>query len=227
MCTCTIHVYMYNTCVHVQYMCTCTIHVYMYNTCVHVQYMCTCTIHVYMYNTCVHVQYMCTCTIHVYMYNTCVHVFNKHCKFRGSTMNVLVATFVSTAEFINTNQCLCILLYAQVFCTLLVCIITLIYYHISTVHSSVLSICSCIPEFILLPPGMLSWQDKDLRLLLNALVRNVRVGQVEGHTPCIMAHLIFMCLRYPDHCHKENQATDLLQGVIKGIKDVCRVSVME
>lgn len=73
--------------------------------------------------------------------------------------------------------------------------------------------------------GILSWQDKDLHLLLNTLVMELRLEQVEGHTPCIAAHLIFMCLRYPDHCRKEKQAVEFLQGVIKGIQLVTTVRV--
>ena len=66
--------------------------------------------------------------------------------------------------------------------------------------------------------GILSWQDKDLHLLLNTLVLDLKMEGVEDSTPCIAAHLIFMCLRYPDHCRKEKQATEFLQGVIKGIQ---------
>ena len=73
--------------------------------------------------------------------------------------------------------------------------------------------------------GILSWLDKDLHLLLNTLVMDKKPDQVEGHTPCIVAHMIFMCLRYPDHCHKKEMTTTLIQEVIKGIKKVTKVSI--
>ena len=54
---------------------------------------------------------------------------------------------------------------------------------------------------------------------------DMKPDQVEGHTPCIVAHMIFMCLRYPDHCHKKEMTTGFIQEVIKGIKQVTEVSV--
>ena len=73
-------------------------------------------------------------------------------------------------------------------------------------------------------PGILSWRDKDLDLLLYTLVLDLKPDQVEGHTPYIVAHLIYMCLRYPDHCHKEKETIRFIQGVIKGIQHVTTVS---
>ena len=66
--------------------------------------------------------------------------------------------------------------------------------------------------------GMLSWQPGDQQRLLKQLVANLQPGGVAGETPCLPAHLLFMCLRYADYCSNETQAMGLLEGVVSSLR---------
>ena len=51
-----------------------------------------------------------------------------------------------------------------------------------------------------------------------------KTDQVEGHTSSIVVHMIFMCLRYPDHSHK---TILIIQKAIKRIQHITDVSINE
>ena len=58
---------------------------------------------------------------------------------------------------------------------------------------------------------------------MTTLVLKLHPSVVEGQIPCLPAHLLFMCLRYADHVQNEHQVTMLLEGIIKGVQQVCVV----
>ena len=72
--------------------------------------------------------------------------------------------------------------------------------------------------------GMLSWQPGDLQQLLKQLITKLRPETLSGQSPCLPAHLLFMCLRYADHCRNEGQAMGLLEGVVSSLRATGRKS---
>ena len=68
--------------------------------------------------------------------------------------------------------------------------------------------------------GMLSWQPRDLSQLLKKLILELDPKSFAGHIPCIPAHVIFMCLRYADYCNSEEQASNLMEGVVSALHHV-------
>jgi len=72
---------------------------------------------------------------------------------------------------------------------------------------------------------MLQWRLEDKDKILTTLVLKLHPSAVEGQIPCLPAHLLFMCLRYADHVQNEHQVTMLLEGIIKGVQQVCSVCV--
>ena len=68
---------------------------------------------------------------------------------------------------------------------------------------------------------MLQWRLEDKDKIIATLVLKLHPSSVEGQIPCLPAHLLFMCLRYADHVKNEHQVTMLLEGVIKGVQQVC------
>ena len=73
--------------------------------------------------------------------------------------------------------------------------------------------------------GILSWQPADQSKLVRALILDLKPEVVQSHSliPCLPAHVIFMCLRYPDHCANEEQALNFMEGVVRGIQQVTQV----
>ena len=73
--------------------------------------------------------------------------------------------------------------------------------------------------------GILSWQPADQSKLIRALILDLKPKVVQSHSliPCLPAHVIFMCLRYPDHCANEEQALNFMEGVVRAIQQVTQV----
>ena len=73
--------------------------------------------------------------------------------------------------------------------------------------------------------GILSWQPADQSKLIRALILDLKPEVVQSHSliPCLPAHVIFMCLRYPDHCANEEQALNFMEGVVRAIQQVTQV----
>ena len=73
--------------------------------------------------------------------------------------------------------------------------------------------------------GILSWQPADQSKLIAALISDLKLEQIRSHStiPCLPAHMIFMCLRYPDHCANEEQALEFMEGVVKAIQQLTQV----
>ena len=70
--------------------------------------------------------------------------------------------------------------------------------------------------------GMFSYRPEDLSSILHHLILHVKPGQVDtfGGIPCLPAHIIFMCIRYVDHCNNEDLMEELMEGVIGSIQQV-------
>ena len=70
--------------------------------------------------------------------------------------------------------------------------------------------------------GMFSYRPEDLFSILHHLILDVKPGQVDtfGGIPCFPAHIIFMCIRYVDHCNNEDLMEELMEGVIGNIQQV-------
>ena len=73
--------------------------------------------------------------------------------------------------------------------------------------------------------GILSWQPADQSKLISALISDLKPEQVRSHStiPCLPAHMLFMCLRYPDHCANEEQALEFMESVVKAIQQLTQV----
>ena len=76
--------------------------------------------------------------------------------------------------------------------------------------------------------GILSWQPGDQSKLVRALILDLKPEVVQSHSliPCLPAHVIFMCLRYPDHCANEEQALNFMEGVVRAIQQVTQVYII-
>jgi myosin-5 len=76
------------------------------------------------------------------------------------------------------------------------------------------------PKFL----GMFSFQPEDLSVVLSNLILEAKPGQGgnPGETPCLPAHIIFMCIRYVDHWNNQDLMEDFMEGVINNIQLVTR-----
>ena len=71
--------------------------------------------------------------------------------------------------------------------------------------------------------GMLSWQPEDQSKLIKALVLDLRPESFHGLIPCLPAHMIFMCLRYLDHCNDQQKIAQFTEGIVMAIEQVMQV----
>ena len=46
-----------------------------------------------------------------------------------------------------------------------------------------------------------------------------------GSIPCLEAHILFMCIRYADHCGSEEQTSKFIEGVASSIHHLTKVSI--
>ena len=44
--------------------------------------------------------------------------------------------------------------------------------------------------------------------------------------PCTEAHILFMCLRYADHCNSEEMASNFIEGVLSTVHKMLQVIIM-
>ena len=73
--------------------------------------------------------------------------------------------------------------------------------------------------------GMVSWQLTDLSRVIDTLVTHADINQLKKEVPCCLsAHLLFMCLRYADHCHDDQQTTLFIEGVADSLQKLTNVS---
>ena len=72
--------------------------------------------------------------------------------------------------------------------------------------------------------GMVSWQCTDLPRLIDTLVTHSDITHLKSAVPCCLpAHLLFMCLRYADHCHDDQQTTMFIEGVADSLQKLTQV----
>ena len=75
--------------------------------------------------------------------------------------------------------------------------------------------------------GMVSWQLTDLSRVIDTLVTHADINQLKNEVPCCLsAHLLFMCLRYADHCHDDQQTTLFIEGVADSLQKLTSVSII-
>ena len=70
---------------------------------------------------------------------------------------------------------------------------------------------------------MVSWQLSDLPKLVSTLITGANIDELRRGSPCQTAHVLFMCLRYADHCHDEKQTKQLLESVASSIQQLTQV----
>ena len=70
--------------------------------------------------------------------------------------------------------------------------------------------------------GMFSFRPEDLSSILHNIILDIKPGQTDtfGGIPCLPAHIIFMCIRYVDHCNNEDLMEEVMEGVISNIQQV-------
>ena len=70
--------------------------------------------------------------------------------------------------------------------------------------------------------GMFSFRPEDLSSILRNIILDIKPGQTDtfGGIPCLPAHIIFMCIRYVDHCNNEDLMEEVMEGVISNIQQV-------
>jgi len=72
------------------------------------------------------------------------------------------------------------------------------------------------------PPhvGMLKFAEKDVQLVVNAIVTNLSPEMVMNEAPGLPAHLLFMCVLYADHVENTAMMHGLLHKSFMAIKQV-------
>ena len=71
--------------------------------------------------------------------------------------------------------------------------------------------------------GMVSWQLSDLPKLVDTLITGATLDELRRGIPCQIAHVLFMCLRYADHCHDDQQTSQLIEGVSTSLQQLTQV----
>eukprot|EP01135_Chromosphaera_perkinsii_P002023 Nk52_evm70s215 gene=Nk52_evmTU70s215 len=68
--------------------------------------------------------------------------------------------------------------------------------------------------------GLLVWEEKDEQEIINRLIVNLKPQHLANELPGLIAHILFMCVRYADHNNSPRQLQGLLTAAISSIKHV-------
>ena len=71
--------------------------------------------------------------------------------------------------------------------------------------------------------GVISWVPAQQSKLIKALILDLKPEQFAGQIPCLLAHVIFMCLRHPDQSGDLELANQFMEGVASAIHQVTQV----